>query len=69
MFLGCLKVTTIFIFVFFTLVVAPAHYYAEDEPEWVAPAGKLMLRSRILRNLNEAMSSKTTESFFSQKLI
>ncbi|ATZ46540.1 hypothetical protein BCIN_01g11180 [Botrytis cinerea B05.10] len=37
-FLGCLKVTTIFIFVFFTLVVAPAHYYAEDEPEWVAPA-------------------------------
>ncbi|KAF7856044.1 hypothetical protein EAF04_010000 [Stromatinia cepivora] len=37
-FLGCLKVTTIFIFVFFTLVVAPAHYYAEDEPQWVAPA-------------------------------
>ncbi|TGO85919.1 hypothetical protein BPOR_0351g00020 [Botrytis porri] len=37
-FLGCLKVTTIFIFVFFTLIVAPAHYYAEDEPEWVAPA-------------------------------
>ncbi|QSZ35261.1 hypothetical protein DSL72_008130 [Monilinia vaccinii-corymbosi] len=37
-FLGCLKVTTVFIFVFFTLVVAPAHYYAEDEPGWVAPA-------------------------------
>ncbi|KAA8577072.1 hypothetical protein EYC84_007080 [Monilinia fructicola] len=37
-FLVVLKVTTIFIFVFFTLVVAPAHYYAEDEPEWVAPA-------------------------------
>ncbi|ESZ97437.1 hypothetical protein SBOR_2126 [Sclerotinia borealis F-4128] len=37
-FLGCLKITTIFIFVFFTLVVAPAHYYAEDEPRWVAPA-------------------------------
>ncbi|KAM3064925.1 hypothetical protein ACMFMG_011247 [Clarireedia jacksonii] len=38
-FLGCLKVTTIFIFAFFTLVVAPAHFYAEEEqPKWVAPA-------------------------------
>ncbi|KAN0092433.1 hypothetical protein V8E51_018280 [Hyaloscypha variabilis] len=35
-FLGCLKVTTIFIFSFFTLVVAPAHFFAEAEPPWVA---------------------------------
>lgn len=40
-FLGCLKVTTIFIFVFFTFVVAPTHLKAEDEPLWVAPAGTL----------------------------
>src|SRR4051812_21283042 len=40
-FLGCLKVTTIFIFAFFSLVVAPAHFYAEEEqPKWVAPTGK-----------------------------
>ncbi|PQE06242.1 4-coumarate- ligase 2 protein [Rutstroemia sp. NJR-2017a BBW] len=37
-FLGCLKVTTIFIFAFFSLVVAPAHFYADEEqPKWVAP--------------------------------
>ncbi|KAE9366504.1 hypothetical protein N431DRAFT_471555 [Stipitochalara longipes BDJ] len=35
-FLGCLKVTTIFIFSFFTLVVAPSHFFAEAEPPWVA---------------------------------
>lgn len=38
-FLGCLKVTTIFIFSFFCLVVAPAHFYAEEQPIWVAGAG------------------------------
>jgi hypothetical protein len=38
-FLGCLKVTTIFIFSFFCLVIAPAHFYAEEEPKWVAGAG------------------------------
>jgi hypothetical protein len=40
-FLGCLRVTTIFMFAFFTFVVAPTHFYAEDEPILVAPAGKL----------------------------
>lgn len=42
-FLGCLRVTTIFIFSFFCLVVAPSHFYAEDEPKWVAAAGKPFL--------------------------
>jgi len=36
-FLGSLKVTTIFIFTFFCLVVAPAHWYEEDGEKWVAP--------------------------------
>jgi len=36
--IGCLKVTTIFIFSFFCLVVAPAHWYADHEPPWVAVA-------------------------------
>jgi hypothetical protein len=40
-FLGCLKVTTIFIFTFFTLVVVPTHFFAEHEPLWVAGAGEL----------------------------
>ncbi|KUJ18969.1 uncharacterized protein LY89DRAFT_683789 [Mollisia scopiformis] len=35
-FLGCLKVTTIFIFSFFSLVFAPTHFYAEEQPVWVA---------------------------------
>lgn len=35
-FLGCLKVTTIFIFGFFGLVLAPAHFQSEDQPKWVA---------------------------------
>lgn len=37
-FIGCLKVTTIFVFSFFCLIVAPAHWFAEDEPVWMAPA-------------------------------
>jgi len=37
-FLGCLKVTTIFIFSFFCLVVAPTHFYAEDQQPWVTAA-------------------------------
>lgn len=37
-FLGCLRVTTIFVFTFFTLVVAPTHLYAENEPLWIAGA-------------------------------
>ena len=39
-FLGCLRVTTIFVFAFFTLVVAPTHLYAENEPLWITGAGK-----------------------------
>ena len=38
-FLGCLKVTTIFTFSFFSLVVAPTHFFAEEEPKWVAAGG------------------------------
>ncbi|RDL29781.1 Uncharacterized protein BP5553_10646 [Venustampulla echinocandica] len=34
-FLGCLKVTTIFIFTFFCIVVAPTYFYADDQPPWV----------------------------------
>ncbi|RFU32573.1 hypothetical protein B7463_g3769, partial [Scytalidium lignicola] len=37
-FIGCLKVTTIFVFSFFGLVVAPAHWYSDDEPSWVPGA-------------------------------
>src|SRR6187402_31644 len=41
-FLGCLKVTTIFICAFFCVVMAPTHFYA-DEPKWVAAAGMLLV--------------------------
>ncbi|PBP27587.1 hypothetical protein BUE80_DR001493 [Diplocarpon rosae] len=34
-FLGCMKVTTIFICAFFCAVMAPTHFFA-DEPKWVA---------------------------------
>ncbi|RQM08827.1 hypothetical protein DH86_00002964 [Scytalidium sp. 3C] len=38
-FIGCLKVTTIFVFSFFGLVVAPTHFYSEvEEPLWVPAA-------------------------------
>ena len=39
-FIGCLKVTTIFIFVFFALVVAPSHFSNEEASSWVAVAGQ-----------------------------
>jgi hypothetical protein len=35
-FLGCLRVTTIFMFSFFSLVVAPTYWYAEGDQKWVA---------------------------------
>jgi len=44
-FLGCLKVTTIFIFSFFCLVIAPTHFYAEEQPKWIA--GAVMLSGII----------------------
>jgi len=37
-FIGCMKVTTIFIFSFICLVVAPAHWFAEDELAWTTGA-------------------------------
>jgi hypothetical protein len=37
--IGCMKVTTIIIFAFFSLVVAPAHWKSEEQPKWVAGAG------------------------------
>ncbi|RDW82539.1 hypothetical protein BP6252_03651 [Coleophoma cylindrospora] len=37
-FIGCMKVTTVFIFTFFTLIVAPIHFYSDEQPNWVAPA-------------------------------
>jgi hypothetical protein len=40
-FVGCLKVTTIFLFSFSCLVIAPAYYYAPTEPNWMAVAGTL----------------------------
>lgn len=53
-FLGCLRITTIFIFAFFSLVVAPTHFFAEDEPIWVAPAGKFVfLVLRYLISMSE----------------
>ena len=47
-FLGCLKVTTIFLFTFFSVVVAPTHFYAADQPAWIAPAGQFF--EEILEN-------------------
>jgi hypothetical protein len=47
-FLGCLRVTTIFVFAFFSLVVAPTHFYAEDEPLWIAGSGKSEVFSSAL---------------------
>jgi hypothetical protein len=38
-----MKVTTIFIFSFFTLIIAPSHFYAEAEPPWVAIGGGLFI--------------------------
>ncbi|KAH8594657.1 hypothetical protein B0O99DRAFT_573203 [Bisporella sp. PMI_857] len=40
-FVGALKVTTIIVFFVFALVVAPSHWYSEDQPKWVA-AGVLL---------------------------
>lgn len=37
-FLGCLKLTTIFICTFFCLIAAPSHFYSQEQPSWVAGA-------------------------------
>ena len=37
-FLGCTKITTLFLFAFSALVIAPRFYYAPDEPNWTAAA-------------------------------
>lgn len=39
-FLGCMKITTLFLFAFSALVVAPRFYYSPDEPNWAAAAGR-----------------------------
>jgi hypothetical protein len=44
-FLGCMKLTTIFICTFFCVIAAPNHFYSEEEPLWVAGAGELSRHS------------------------
>lgn len=39
-FIGCLKLTTIFLFSFSCLIVAPAFYRAPDYPNWAPAAGQ-----------------------------
>lgn len=39
-FIGCLKLTTIFLFSFSCLVLAPSLYYAPDRPNWAAVLGQ-----------------------------
>lgn len=39
-FIGCLKLTTIFLFSFSCLIVAPAFYKAPDYPNWAAAASQ-----------------------------
>jgi hypothetical protein len=45
-----MKVTTIFIFSFFTLIIAPSHFYAEAEPPWVAVGGGLLILPLLKTN-------------------
>ncbi|MCJ1471948.1 hypothetical protein MMC13_000590 [Lambiella insularis] len=37
-FLGSTKITTLFLFAFSTLFIAPAYYFSPDEPNWAAVA-------------------------------
>ncbi|MCJ1245228.1 hypothetical protein MMC30_002430 [Trapelia coarctata] len=37
-FLGCMKITTLFLFAFSALVIVPRFYYSPDEPNWAAAA-------------------------------
>ena len=39
-FIGCLKLTTILLFSFSCLIVAPSFYKAPDYPNWTAAAGQ-----------------------------
>ncbi|KAI9743653.1 MAG: hypothetical protein M1818_002969 [Claussenomyces sp. TS43310] len=39
-FIGCLKVTTLIIFVFFGGIVVPAYWQSPDGQSWLAPLGK-----------------------------
>lgn len=38
-FLGCTKITTLFLFAFSSLFIAPTYYYSPTEPNWAAAAG------------------------------
>ena len=42
-FIGCLKITTIFLFSFSCLVIAPSFYYDPQEPSWIAAAGLFLV--------------------------
>ncbi|MCJ1405303.1 hypothetical protein MMC11_008530 [Xylographa trunciseda] len=37
-FLGCTKITTIFLFAFSSLIIAPTYYYLPSGPDWAAAA-------------------------------
>ncbi|MCJ1292472.1 hypothetical protein MMC34_004023 [Xylographa carneopallida] len=39
-FLGCTKITTLFLFAFSSLFIAPTYYYAPSEPDWAAAASE-----------------------------
>ena len=39
-FVGFLKVTTIFLFTANVLLIAPTFYYDPNQPAWIAPAGQ-----------------------------
>ena len=39
-YLGFVKITTLFLFAFSSLIVAPRFYYSPDEPNWTAVVGR-----------------------------
>lgn len=57
-FLGCLKVTTIFIFSFFCLVVAPTHFFAEEEPKWIAAGGMFKINPCLPKSCNSVLMTR-----------
>ena len=42
-FIGCMKVNTIFLFSFSCLVIAPSFYISPERPNWTVPAGKSVM--------------------------
>ena len=43
-FIGLLKLTTIFLFSYACFIVAPTYYLAPEEPNWIVPIGPYKLR-------------------------